>query len=125
MQAHRKFCGAAIVAMLCALPCLSPADILVCRGARGAITYTNGSCEQNAQVRVLNRDAGPSLADEPPHAVVRETGWARPIRVSNRRPDVLAIRAAKLHLQRMDAARRQRAASPPAAGATRLAEYRE
>jgi hypothetical protein len=120
MQVHIRSCGAAIVAMLCAFPSLSSADILACRGASGTITYTNGSCAENTQVRVLVHESAPAV-DERPRLVIRETGWARPIKVRKRRPDVLAIQEAKLTLQRMDAERRHQHFP----NRIQLAEYRE
>jgi hypothetical protein len=122
MQVHHKSCGAAIVATLCALsfPSLSSADVLACRGPKGTMTYTNGDCAKDAQVRVVMVEPRPAFDDQP-RMIIRETGWARPVKVRNRRPDVLAIHEAKLKLERMDAERRHRRYP----NATQLAEYRE
>jgi hypothetical protein len=105
------------------LPSFSWADVLACRSGRGVVTYTNGDCAQNAQVRVVLYEPPPQMVEiEPPRFVLRETGWSRPLKVRNRRPDVTAIRDAKLKLQQMDDERKHHRRS---ANVTQLAQYRE
>jgi hypothetical protein len=125
MQVHSKTCGAAIIMSLGALlfSSSSTADVLACRTERGAVTYTNGDCAQNAQVRVVIYEPRVQMEPEPPRFVMRETSWSRPLKVKNRRPDLAAIREAKLELQRMDDARKHKRSF--ASNGTQLAEYRE
>ena len=120
-----KLCGAAIIAASAAffLPS-AQADVLACRGAGGAVTYTNGQCEDSTRVKVVIIGARPvPVGDEQvvTRRATRGSAWKRPVKVKNRRPDVASIRAAKLALQRMDAERLQRRNGTT----TQLAEYKE
>jgi hypothetical protein len=126
MHPPSKVCGAAIFIALgsCLFSPLAQADILACRGAGGAVTYTNGECAETTRVKVLIFGARPvSLDSEPVYVrhTPRGTTWTRPIKLKSHRPDVASIHAAKLKLQRMDAERRLQHGG----GGTQLAEYRE
>ncbi|HTH45227.1 MAG TPA: DUF4124 domain-containing protein [Oxalicibacterium sp.] len=125
MRAASKVCGTAISIVLgaCLFSPLAQADVLACRGASGTVTYTNGQCEESTRVKVVIFGARPvPVGDEQQvHHVKHGTGWTRPLKIKNRRPDVASIRAAKLELQRMDAQRQQRKSGNGA----QLAQYQE
>lgn len=95
-----------LASSLCLMTSLSVADVLKCRDAAGAISYTDSACNENAQLErvVINGNTlsygGSSSATEQKSS--KQTVWATKQFAYRSQPDVESIRVARLKVLAMD-----------------------
>jgi hypothetical protein len=91
---------------------MSMADIVKCRDATGAISYTDSACSENARLeRIVINDSTLSYDRTPASTEpkdLKQTVWATKQFAYRTKPDVESIRVARLNALSMERARFQR-----------------
>lgn len=91
---------------LCTAASLSIADVLKCRDATGAISYTDSVCDENTRVEHLvingNLQSDAAMSATKEQDILRPTVWASKQFSLRSQPDVESIRIARLKVLSMD-----------------------